>query len=118
MTKMKLEEIAAKYKELALQMKELDKQAAPLKKQLTDYAKKLGLVDNLEIGGLTIERRVTEKATIDRTLITPDWLYRLQQAGSFDLIDVQAKGRFEAVPELLQEIDYKTTEVVAYAIRV
>ena len=57
------EQSAASYKELMLQIKDLEKQAAPHKKALTDYAKSIGVL-SLEIGGVTLEKRVTPKGTI------------------------------------------------------
>ena len=115
-----LNEVAIKYRELALQIKELEKQANPLKKRLTDYAKGLSL-DTLEIGGLTIEKRTTPKASIDAGLVTPDWLYRLQTAGKYDLLDIGVEK--EAISdgdarELLDEVGFETKESVTYAIRI
>ena len=118
--KNELTEVAAKYKEFALKIKEIEKQANPLKKRLTDYAKGLAL-DTLEIGGVTIEKRTSSKASIDANSVTPDWLYRMQTAGKYDLlnigIDKEAIGDGDAYG-LLCEVGFEAKESVTYAIRI
>lgn len=119
-----IEQMAADYKAIMLQIKELEKKAAPGKKALTDYAKSVGVL-SLEIGGVTLEKRVTPKGTIDPDQVTPDWLYRMQRdsfAGMLSLgIDykaVQAGLPNDLLEDYLTEVGFTEKESTTYAIRI
>ena len=118
--KNELTEVANKYKEFVLQIKELEKYANPLKKRLTDYAKGLAM-DTLEIGGLTIEKRTTLKAIIDADSVTPDWLYRVQASGKYELLNIGVEKEVISDGDargLFDEVGLETKESITYAIRV
>lgn len=117
MAKLELKEIAEKYKDISLQIKELEKVASPLKKQLTDYAKRMGLEKSLEIGGLTIECRTGEKVVFQGEKITPDWLYRAQNAGIRLEYKISIPDAGTGIGNLLDEIGYSSFVSKNYAIR-
>lgn len=117
------EQMAADYKAIMLQIKELEKKAAPHKKVLTEYAKSIGVL-SLEIGGVTLEKRVTPKGTIDQDQITPDWLYRMQRDGFSDMLSlgidykaVQAGLPDNILEDYLAEVGFTEKESITYAIR-
>lgn len=117
------EQMAADYKAIMLQVKELEKKAAPHKKALTEYAKSIGVL-SLEIGGVTLEKRVTPKGTIDQDQVTPDWLYRMQRDGFSDMLSVgidykavQAGLPDNILEEYLAEVGFTEKESTTYAIR-
>lgn len=119
-----IEQIAADYKDVMLQIKVLEKKAAPGKKALTDYAKSIGVL-SLELGGVTLEKRVTPKGTIDADQVTPDWLYRMQRDGFSGMLSlgvdykaVQAGLPDEQLEDYLAEVGFTEKETVAYAIRI
>ena len=115
--------MAADYKAIMLQVKELEKKAAPHKKALTEYAKSIGML-SLEIGGVTLEKRVTPKGTIDQDQVTPDWLYRMQRDGFSDMLSVgidykavQAGLPDNILEDYLAEVGFTEKESTTYAIR-
>ena len=119
-----LEQMAADYKATMLQIKELEKKAAPHKKALTEYAKSIGVL-SLEIGGVTLEKRVTPKGTIDADQVTPDWLYRMQRDGfsamlslGIDYKAVQAGLPDNILEDYLAEVGFTEKETSTYAIRI
>ncbi|MBD9165880.1 MAG: hypothetical protein EGQ00_02345 [Parabacteroides johnsonii] len=119
-----IEQVAADYKALMLQIKELEKKAAPNKKALTEYAKGIGVL-SLEIGGVTLEKRVTPKGTIDPGQVTPDWLYRMQRDGfagmlslGIDYKAVQAGLPDNILEDYLAEVGFTEKETSTYAIRI
>lgn len=117
------EQMAADYKDIMLQVKELEKKAAPHKKALTEYAKSIGVL-SLVIGGVTLEKRVTPKGTIDQDQVTPDWLYRMQRDGfagmlslGIDYKAVQAGLPDNILEDYLAEVGFNEKESTTYAIR-
>lgn len=117
------EQMAAEYKEAMLQIKELEKKVAPHKKALTDYAKSTGVL-SLEIGGVTLEKRVTPKGTIDQDQVTPDWLYRMQRDGFAGMLSlgIDYKAVQNGLPDniledYLSEVGFAEKESTTYAIR-
>ncbi|MDR0872533.1 MAG: hypothetical protein LBN27_03565 [Prevotellaceae bacterium] len=112
-----LTQAAAKYKEIVLQIKDLEKTATPLKKSLLAEAAKLEL-DTLAIGAVTIEKRVSKKEIIDQTAITPDWLYRAQQAGLDECLDIKVKNADSLPSDLWEEVHYSTYSTTTYAVRI
>lgn len=119
-----IEQMAADYKALMLQIKELEKKAAPHKKALTEYAKGIGVL-SLEIGGVTLEKRVTPKGMIDPSQVTPDWLYRMQRDGfagmlslGIDYKAVQAGLPDNQLEDYLAEVGFTEKETSTYAIRI
>lgn len=112
-----LVEVAERYRELTLAQKELEKFAAPLKKLLLEEAAKLAVI-SLNIGDVTIERRVSKKELIDQTAITPDWLYRAQQAGLDECLNITVKAADKLPSDLWEEVHYSAHNVTTYAIRV
>lgn len=119
-----IEQIAADYKAVMLQIKELEKKAAPGKKTLTDYARSIGVL-SLEVGGVTLEKRVTPKGTIDPDQVTPDWLYRMQDNGfarmlslGIDYKAVQAGLPDNQLEDLLTEVGFAEKETATYTIRI
>ncbi|WP_455627242.1 hypothetical protein [Parabacteroides johnsonii] len=117
------EQMAADYKAIMLQIKELEKRAAPKKKSLTEYAKSIGVL-SLELGGVTLEKRITPKGTIDPNLVTPDWLYRMQHDGFSNMLSlgvdykaVQAGLPDNRLEDYLTEVGFTEKESVTYAIR-
>lgn len=118
-----MEQIAADYKAVMLQIKELEKKAAPNKKMLTDYAKSIGVL-SLEVGGVTLEKRVIPKGTIDQDQVTPDWLYRMQRDGFSDMLTlgIDYKAVRSGLPDntledYLAEVGFNEKETTTYAIR-
>ena len=121
MAKMDLAQKAAKYKVIMLQIKELEKEASPFKKELTEYAKSVGVEESIEIGGVTVERRVSVRNSIDNRKVTPDWLYRWQQVGYTNMLDISVNKQASILPEydeLLTEVDYEEKESISYAVRI
>lgn len=119
-----IEQMAADYKAVMLQIKELEKKAAPNKKALTEYAKNVGVL-SLEIGGVTLEKRVTPKGAIDPDQVTPDWLYRMQRDGftgmlslGIDYKAVQAGLPDNQLEDYLAEVGFTEKETTTYAIRI
>ena len=118
-----IEQMATDYKEIMLQIKDLEKKAAPHKKALTEYAKNIGVL-SLEIGGVTWEKRVTPKGTIDQDQVTPDWLYRMQRDGFAGMLSlginykaVQAGLPDNILEDYLAEVGFNEKETTTYAIR-
>lgn len=118
-----IEQMATDYKEIMLQIKDLEKKAAPHKKALTEYAKSIGVL-SLEIGGVTLEKRVTPKGAIDQDQVTPDWLYRMQRDGFADMLSlgidykaVQAGLPDNILEDYLAEVSFTEKESTTYAIR-
>jgi hypothetical protein len=105
---------------LALQIKELEVQSLPLKKCLVDYAKKVNL-PKLAIGEVLVERREAVKAELDARKVTPDWLYRLQSGGFYDLIEIKV-GRSAAesadAKPLMDEVGLKAELAQSFAVKV
>lgn len=117
------EQMAADYKAIILRIKDLEKKAAPHKKALTEYAKSIGVL-SLEIGGVTLEKRVTPKGTINPSQVTPDWLYRMQRDGFSDMLSlgidykaVQAGLPDNTLEDYLAEVGFTEKESTTYAIR-
>lgn len=118
-----IEQMAADYKAIMLQVKELEKKAAPHKKALAEYAKSIGVL-SVEIGGVTLEKRVTPKGTINSSQVTPDWLYRMQRDGFSDMLSlgidykaVQAGLPDNILEDYLAEVGFTEKESTTYAIR-
>lgn len=118
-----IEQMATDYKEIMLQIKDLEKKAAPHKKALTEYAKSIGVL-SLEIGGVTLEKRVTPKGAIDQDQVTPDWLYRMQRDGFASMLSlgidykaVQAGLPDNILEDYLAEVGFTEKESTTYAIR-
>lgn len=117
------EQMAADYKAIMLRIKDLEKKAAPHKKALTEYAKSIGVL-SLEIGGVTLEKRVTPKGTINPSQVTPDWLYRMQRDGFSEMLSlgidykaVQAGLPDNILEDYLAEVGFTEKESTTYAIR-
>ena len=118
-----IDQVAADYRSYMMQIKELEKKVAPAKKLLTDFAKTSN-VPSLSVGGLTIEQRVTPKATISQDQVTTDWLDNMTDAGfgglvtiNVDYKGVQAQLPNDELEELLAEVDFEEKETITYAIR-
>ncbi len=116
-----LQEAAAEYRNLMLQIKELEKKAVPVKKALTDYAKGINLM-TLDLGAVTLERRSSLKSSLNRSAVTPDWLWRMQRDGFFGAVGISIDSRKlppedAAASSYLAEVGYEEKESFTYAIR-
>lgn len=109
---------AEAYKSIQLKIKELEKQAAPYKKKLQEWAKKEGITEPFEVGGLSIEPRTSSRAVFAQEKVNPDWLYRAQKDGFKIKFAIEEKSQTEYTAELLAEIDYSEKETTTYAIRI
>lgn len=112
--------MAAKYRELSLRLKELEAQAAPMKKALTEYAREVGL-PTIDLGDVMVDRRNTSSFSFDREAVSPDWLYRLQQAGLMPAlklgIDEKKLTGCEECACLMREISLAETVKSTYVVR-
>ena len=115
-----LSEQAAKYRELSLQIKELEQLASPLKIQLLQYAASIDQ-PSLNIGEITVEKRITKKVIFDEDKLTPDWLYRFGENGGRCFlkigIDRKVYGNI-ACGELVEELGGVITKTPTFAIRI
>lgn len=113
-----LRELAAEYKELALRSKALDDLMKPLKNQIIDAINGQHLEGNVDLGAILVVRstRVTQK--MDDRAITPDWLYRYQEAGGrFSAKLDTAYADIAELGSLLDEIDYEEKETPTYTFK-
>lgn len=93
-------ETASSYAELMRQVKELEKQAAPFKAAITEFAKKADVV-SLDLGEVTIEKRITEKGAFDKEKVSPDWLWRMQKDGFYHIVGIGLDNKKVAYPNSL-----------------
>lgn len=113
---------AARYMELKKQVDELTKEMNLHKKVCTDHAKSIG-AGTIELSGLKVERRTSVKASIDKTLAEPHWLWEMQENGYMGMLDIHIDSKqIPATPDhtlarLLKQVDYKENESVTYAVR-
>lgn len=118
-----LTQAAEVYRECMLQIKELEKQVAPYKRMLIEHAKSV-ILPNIDLGAVSLEKRTTEKAVINKQAITPDWLWRMQDNGYGDLINIGLdarkieKANCKELNDYLNEVGYEINESVSYAIRI
>lgn len=113
-----LRELASEYKELALRSKALDDLMKPLKSQIIDAINDQHLEGNVDLGAILVVRssRVTQK--MDDRAITPDWLYRYQEAGGrFSAKLDTAHADIAELGSLLDEIDYEEKETPTYTFK-
>lgn len=113
-------EVAGKYYELSVMMKQLEAEIAPLKRVLADYARETCL-PTVEVGNVVVDRKMRTTAKMDRSAVTPDWLWRWQQAGLNDAlklgIDPSRLPEDGSARDLLGEIGYEETQSRTYAVR-
>lgn len=110
---------AKSYCMLQARVKELNELITPIKNDLVRYANAIGITKTIEIGNLTIERRLSSKTTINTEKVTADWLDRALMEG------IKINYTIEKLPELndklnqlLNEVDCSTKATTVYAIRV
>ena len=117
-----LEQAAVAYREKMQAIKALEKEAAPLKEMLLNHARALG-VDSVELGGLTLERRVTKGGVINPERIDPTWIDCMQMGGYFGLLKISVNAKEvdpsdRVLAELLCDAGYREKENITYAVRI
>lgn len=113
-----LSDLAFRYRELALEVKGLEAEIKPIKDAIVSECRAQGITGTLDLDAILVVSQTRTTQKIDQNAVTPDWLYRFQNAGGkmTAKLDVSPE-QFDKMTDLLSEVSFSETATQAYTLK-
>lgn len=110
--------LALRYRELALQVKDLEAEIKPIKDAIVSECRAQGITGTLDLDAILVVSQTRTTQKIDQNAVTPDWLYRFQNAGGkmTAKLDVSPE-QFDKMTDLLSEVSFAETATQGYTLK-